>query len=330
MLLGLGNIGVDWPVLDNSKASALHNLCYEEQYLLPLEPYGMRSTEAEDWSDFGVDFLHEKATFIPLELPLDLAHVPQASDRELVTNILAEPREDHLIGTPPTQCAQSVTPAIWNGTDITIQTTPKDFFRDIPRPNFISISHREEYEMVQSKFDKSDTLARMTNSLALQIERSGDLPCDLPRAMDARSFSLKSDLKLESSFRLEDYQHVARLPLETYSAIGDVFKIVNSSLGLYVPFTSNRLPSLNECNAFMQGHFEYFHEVFPLPHQATFEVGPNHWLLVLAVIVSGMRVSDVLATTIDPSSKMERIASMEEFLRRAIQYAVSSPSQNKQ
>lgn len=121
------------------------------------------------------------------------------------------------------------------------------------------------------------------------------------------------------AWKLEDFGNVPRLRHDTYNSIVTGFAILNSDNGCHLPHTTIILPSLTEMNAFIQVYFEEFHPVFPLLHQPTFDPNRDNWVLALALAATGCRFSRLVESS-------ELVNVLQEFLRRAIQRAVSTSS----
>ena len=216
------------------------------------------------------------------------------------------------------------------------------YFCGIPRANVISALAKEQYSTREAG-DKDESpphpLKRFSNSLQAQTERHNSFSSLTANLDDSSVQPQFSKNPFESPERIselyqehglssdafcsafEDYRHVPNLPADTYLSICRVFSAVNADAGPYTPFTSSKFPSRDDCNAFMQTYFEEFHDTFPLVHKPTFNPARNEWLLTLAITALGMSFSRVLACH-NTEKKAAYITWMQEFLRRAVQFAV--------
>ncbi|KAH8691285.1 fungal-specific transcription factor domain-containing protein [Talaromyces proteolyticus] len=111
----------------------------------------------------------------------------------------------------------------------------------------------------------------------------------------------------------EDFAHVNQLSQDAYDGIVHFVERTSNNGTHYIPFKNSALPPLKVLNCFIQLYFEYFHSVFPMLHQATFN--PEHVprLLLLATAAIGCRYSKI-----EQSSRCAD--ALQELLRRAIAY----------
>lgn len=113
-----------------------------------------------------------------------------------------------------------------------------------------------------------------------------------------------------SLWESENFGHVPPLHLATYDRLLKAFEQCNVDNGHYTKFAAGEFPSILALNTFLQLYFEEFHPLFPFLHLPTFDSKKEHWLLVLAVVVTGCRFSRV-------SAAVECESLLQEFLRRS-------------
>ena len=115
----------------------------------------------------------------------------------------------------------------------------------------------------------------------------------------------------------ENIAHVEQLSQKSYEDIRQYLTRTDSNQAHYRPFQHPNLPPYHVMDCFLQLYFEYFHPIFPILHQATFEPMEAPWQLSLALCAIGARYSKL------PLSNQCSIA-LQELLRRAIAATVSS------
>ncbi|KAF4626545.1 hypothetical protein G7Y89_g11610 [Cudoniella acicularis] len=115
----------------------------------------------------------------------------------------------------------------------------------------------------------------------------------------------------KSALEAEDFSHVGRLNGQVYQDMISFVERTSHDQKHFKLFKDSVLPPLEVMNCFMQLYFEYFHPIFPMLHQATFNPSQAPALLVLATTAIGSRYSKA------PHSGKCADA-LQELLRRAI------------
>lgn len=103
---------------------------------------------------------------------------------------------------------------------------------------------------------------------------------------------------------------------EIYFKTHDYFAFLcKTSSPYFAAFETSNFPSRDTLNSFIQLYLEFFQPLVPVLHFPTLELGKSHCLLSLALATIGSHFADF-------DRAGEYAASMNEFLRRAVQMMV--------
>jgi Fungal specific transcription factor domain len=178
-------------------------------------------------------------------------------------------------------------------------------FDDFVRNAWVSRSHPRN----PASNDETTATGRVLKISRITRERAHD-----PQLMGTFSPELSSEDD-NTVWESENLAHTRPLSQYTHDQIVAKFKELNDNKGQYTQFATGNFPSLAACNAFMQLFFEEFDPLFPFIHQPSFDPALEPWLLVLAVVTTGCRFSQI-------SAAVECADLMQEFLRRAFNAVV--------
>lgn len=106
--------------------------------------------------------------------------------------------------------------------------------------------------------------------------------------------------------------HIPLIDRSTYGKLHDSFRrTCQSHDSLFRPFDSDAFPGSHILDSFIQSYFRFFHRVYPIVHQPTFDPNRCHYLLTLAVAALGCHTANMFET--DNYAK-----AFHEFIRRVI------------
>ncbi|OCK79360.1 hypothetical protein K432DRAFT_383157 [Lepidopterella palustris CBS 459.81] len=134
---------------------------------------------------------------------------------------------------------------------------------------------------------------------------------DPGKSDNVMSFPDMKDIPIEI-LEAEKFGHVEKMSQDVHDEIARCLKLTSRpESSRFRAFENACLPSIQAMDCFIQLYFEYFHPIFPMLHQPTFNPSKAPWQLVLATAAVGCRYSKA------PGSRKAANA-LQELLRRAI------------
>lgn len=161
-------------------------------------------------------------------------------------------------------------------------------------------------------------LPRVRKALHRSPHHSSDPYTPLP-GVDGMQYTHATFGFSRSDYGAQDGASISskQIPIEVYSEILHVFSQTCVTSSYFSPFHTADFPSLESLGLFVRLYIEHFQPILPFIHPATFNLSSSHWLLTLAMAAIGSHYVDVEDVEV-------LVVAMHEFLRRAINMAVSS------
>jgi hypothetical protein len=126
-----------------------------------------------------------------------------------------------------------------------------------------------------------------------ELQLPGHKQSDIPKTAERAAYVSFPDFSHGdyNVLQTEIFSYVETVSQESYDQLLQGIEATCDGLHGSQRFILSTFPPRTVYNCFVQLYFEYYHSVFPLIHQPTFNPSRSHWLEVLAVAAIGCRFS---------------------------------------